>query len=424
VRRGHPRGLDQSLPGLGAPALLATAGSIGLAVGLFVAGFEWITVDLSFAMVCRLPIAVQALVPVAGLAVNALVLRAGRLGPSTSPTDEYIRAVHGGGQGIEPRVATWRLLAAAITLGSGVPLGHEGPALYAGAAVGEEAQRRVGNRLSASDRRALLMAGAAAGVAAVILAPVTAVVFALEVPFRDHVARRMVLPAAISAGAGYLASAGLASTEPPFSLATHHPLRFVDLVGGALVGLLVGAFTHGFAGIVRGARRASLRWSPPVRVAIAGSAIAAGAVVSERVFGAAGLGLGSGSEAMRWAFEDDHGLVLVVLLVLVRTVGVAAAVAGGGVGGLTVPLLLHGALLGRVVDAAVGRHDSSLFVVVGMASALGAGYQVPLTAIVLLAELSGQPGYVVPGLVAVAVGRIWGSSVSPFQMLPRDHEID
>ena len=90
-------------------------------------------------------------------------------------------------------------------------------------------------------------------------------------------------------------------------------------------------------------------------------------------------------------------------------------VAGGGVGGLFVPLVTQGALLGATVGAAVGASDTTLFPLLGVAAFLGAGYRVPLAAVVFVAESTGRPGFVVPGLIAAAssqllIGRASASS--------------
>jgi CIC family chloride channel protein len=81
-------------------------------------------------------------------------------------------------------------------------------------------------------------------------------------------------------------------------------------------------------------------------------------------------------------------------------------VAGGGVGGLFIPLVAAGALVGRIVGGAVNALDTSLFTVIGMAAFLGAGYRVPLAAVVFVAEVTGRPGFVVPGLLAAVIAEL------------------
>ncbi|MEZ5267198.1 MAG: chloride channel protein [Microthrixaceae bacterium] len=87
-------------------------------------------------------------------------------------------------------------------------------------------------------------------------------------------------------------------------------------------------------------------------------------------------------------------------------IATTASVAGGGVGGLFIPLVVAGAwLLGRAVGM-VNSPQESLYVVVGIAAFLSAaGYRVPLAAIMFVAETTGRPSFVVPGVIAaVAAG--------------------
>jgi CIC family chloride channel protein len=82
-----------------------------------------------------------------------------------------------------------------------------------------------------------------------------------------------------------------------------------------------------------------------------------------------------------------------------------------------VPLVVAGALLGRLAGGAIGATNPTLFVIIGVAAALGAGYRVPLAAVTFVAEATGRPGFVVPGLLA-AVGAdlvMGASSVTRYQ---------
>jgi chloride channel protein, CIC family len=152
------------------------------------------------------------------------------------------------------------------------------------------------------------------------------------------------------------------------------------------------------------------------RVVGAGASLAALVVVSHIAFEGEPLSLGPGYLAVEWALDPGRGLPVLVLLATVRVAGTIFTFSGG-VGGLFVPLVVQGALSGRIISGLVGGEHQSLFVVVGIAAFLGAGYRVPLAAVVFVAEATGRPGYIVPGLLAaVAAQLLMGeASVSPYQ---------
>lgn len=396
--------------------VLLLAGMTGVVVGLLVAGFDRVTEAL-LAQVVGLPVAFRAAVPAVGLLLAAGCLRLAGRGTTPGTSDEYIRAFHGSrGDGLRLRAVPLRLLAAVATLGSGGPLGYEGPSLYAGAAVGSWLQRRLGRFFVADDARLLMVAGAAAGVSAIFKAPVTGLVFALEVPFEDDLARRMLLPAAISSAASYVVFAAIAGTTPLLPIGGQPPFNLVDLGGAAAVGLAAGVLARLFIVVMGMAKRLSTGGHLLLRVAGSGTVIGATVLLGARL-STDNLVLGPGYDALRWSLDPKRAILAIVALGTLRVAGNAAVVAGGGTGGLFVPLVIQGALVGRCVGEVIDPGNASLFPVVGMAAFLGAGYRVPLAAVVFIAEFTGRPGFVVPGLIAAVVAQLamGRASLSPYQ---------
>ena len=105
-------------------------------------------------------------------------------------------------------------------------------------------------------------------------------------------------------------------------------------------------------------------------------------------------------------------------MLVLRCLATSATVAGGGVGGLFIPLVVAGALTGALVGNIVNPGDLDLFIVIGVAAFLGAGYRVPLAAVMFVAETTGRPSFVVPGLIAaVAAELLMGrASVTTYQL--------
>jgi len=376
--------------------------------------FEWLTIERLLDSVLALPVNIRPWAPLLGLAVAAVLLRrGGRLTPSTA--DDYVLGFHAHDD-LDTKPLPWRMAAAVVTLGSGAPGGLEGPSIYLGASIGTMVQRRFRSVFGSSSAHTLMVAGAAAGVAAIFKAPATGAVFALEVPYRDDLGRRLLIPALVGAASGYLSFVAVTNTKPLLSVSGDAPFDLRDLLGAAVLGVIVGIIIRLYAAGLREAKRFHRSQRPWVSVLVGGTSIALVAIIAHAAAGES-LGLGPGYNAIEWAIEPEHSLWVVVLLLGVRLCGTIATVAGGGVVGLFVPLVVAGALIGRVAGGTIGAANISLFVIIGVAAALGAGYRVPLAAVMFVAEATGRPGFVVPGLLA-AVGAdlvMGNSAVTAYQ---------
>ena len=122
---------------------------------------------------------------------------------------------------------------------------------------------------------------------------------------------------------------------------------------------------------------------------------------------------------IRW-LSEEHALWLLAVVFALRCLATATTLAGGGVGGVFVPLVVAGAIVGRGVGDIVNPLDPTLYVLLGIAAFLGAGYRVPLAAVMFVAEATGQPGFIVPALfAAVAAELVMGEqSITTFQRSP------
>lgn len=170
------------LTGVRLPRIVLASAVVGILVGVVVAAFEYVTVDLLLENVLEWPLWAQAVAPGAGLVIAALALRWPGRESSPSTSDEYIRAFHERRPDLPLRQLPSKLLAGVATIGLGGSLGLEGPSIYAGATIGHRVQSRISGVFRRDEAKILLTAGAAAGVAAIFKAPATGVMFALESP--------------------------------------------------------------------------------------------------------------------------------------------------------------------------------------------------------------------------------------------------
>ncbi len=387
---------------------LLLAAAVGAVTGFAVLGFERLVVDVGVDHLLDAPLVVIAVLPGVGLVIAEIIRRTLGGGVSPATSDAYLLAYHDGVP-LGWRAFVGRVGASIATLGTGGAMGLEGPSLYIGATFADRAARFFGEH-----EQALLAAGAAAGVAAIFKAPATGAVFALEVPYQDDFGRRALAPSLVGAACGYLAFASVDGTSPLFPVRGSLPIDFADIASAVLLGLVCGVLARGFAWLLVGAKQWSERHRARVRLAVAAAGSAVVFVVARLAAGES-LTIGPGYNVLRWAALQHAAGVLVVILV-VRALATTSTVAGGGSGGLFIPLVLLGALTGRALGVSLHR-DAGGFTVLGVAAFLGAGYRVPLAALMFAAETTGKPGFVVPALLATtAADLVMGrASVTTYQ---------
>lgn len=377
---------------------------VGSITGVLVAGFEWVVVEVMVERLVEMPLWFGAIAPTFGLVGAWVALRwiGGGIGPGTS--DEYIKSFHDPLHRASLREALGRMVAAISTLGSGAAMGLEGPSLFLGGAVGTQVDDLVPGRFR-GERRTLLVAGAAAGVAAIFKAPATGAVFALEVPYKNDLARHALEPALIGAATGYLGFAAIHGTEPVLPVEGAIGFNGRDIVGAIVLGVLAGIGARWFARFIREAKEFVGRTSPARRIALNGAALGLLFVAMRGATGES-LTIESAYTVLNWALDLDHGIPVLIAVLLLRSAATVCAFAGGGVGGVFIPLVIAGALSGRIVGGAINELDTALFVVVGIAAFLGAGYRVPLASVMFVAETTGRASIVVPGLLAAVAAQL------------------
>ena len=425
---------------------------IGVVVGLVAAGFDYVTLEIALHAVTEAPVWVHAVAPGVGLTLTALVLRWLGSGQGPATSEEFIRAYHSRSDRLRLRYLPARLAAGVTTVGLGGALGLEGPSIYAGGTIGASIQHRLRWLFEDKDARMLMVAGAAAGVSAIFKTPATGVLFALEVPYQGDVARRALLPALIASATSYLTFVTFLGTErifdperlvsqdfgDDFTLTQRLDVSFdlTELAAAAVLGAVAGLGALSFAWLLRRAKRIERDEALWRRIA-GGSVVLGGlALLSDQLFDRP---LTLGPEGGETVFDyvvspvNAPAMWLLAVLFVIRLAATMTTYAGGGVGGVFIPLALQGLVLGRIAGELLERADlidmgsaTGLFPAVGVAAFLGAGYRTPLASIMFVAESTGQAGFVVPALVAAAVGQVvmGASSVSSEQRATRTGHLE
>jgi chloride channel protein, CIC family len=374
---------------------------IGVVTGLLVAGFEQ-TVHPAYEWVAEQPLWSIALITAGGfVVVNLIAARSG--GGDTATTDAYVRAYHQRGGRMALADGIRKVVMSAISLGTGGALGYEGPSMLIGGTVGSSVDARFAGRFRRDDAKVLMVAGAAAGVAAIFKAPLTGVVFALEVPYRSDLARRALASALAAAGSAYVTYVAIVGTEPILATGGAAPFDLRDLGGGLLLGLACGVLARLGAWAIGRAKHLPL--SRVARTAMGAVGMVALLLLSD-VWFSAPVSIGPGYAAIDYATAMDRTALVLVALFAVRAAATWLSVGAGGVGGLFIPLVTQGAILGALVQHMTPAANATLFPTIGVAAFLGAGYRTPLAGVAFVAEATGQPGFLVPALLAAVAAQL------------------
>ncbi len=358
-----------------------------------------------------------AIVPglVLGFTVTGLIMQALTPDPNEHSTEEIIRAYHHHHGAIEMRPFLPKLLAAVATVGSGGSAALEGPSIYGGGAIGSWLWTHL-RRLAPGprDRRIMLISGAAAGMAAVFRAPLTGLVFALEMPYKDDLAHEALLPSLIAAVVAYVTLASFLGAAPLFDFPAAAAFTGRDLLWSAVLGMVVGLIAMIFTLAFRRARSFVVSYRAPHWLKLAAGGLLTGlcGLAFIFIFGNSLVPLGPNYEAVGTILQAAHTPAELVAFAAVKLTATICSLAAGGVSAMFVPLFLAGEALGAAFGQVIHGGSIELYAAVGMASFIAAGYKTPLAAVVFVAEATGGHAFLIPALIGAAVAYAVSGDVS------------
>ncbi len=360
--------------------------------------------------------------PFAGILGAGVVLQKLASAPGVSGTDELLQHYHNDGEGVHTKEGAVKYLGAVLTIGFGGSAGLEGPSISAGGVVASWVWRHLSKRLSLTkdDLRILLLAGASAGIAAIFKAPLTGIVFALEVPYKDDLARRAFLPSIISGVASYVTFASVDGSTPLFSfVAANTSFSLLDIVLSAVLGVLIGVLAVAFSAMyhqVRG-QLSSAKLPFLVKYVIGGAVVGLVALLV-RVFYVGPYTFGPGYFVIQQGLSGTLSVQFLAAILVLRMVATAFTLGSGGVGGIFFPLVVFGSLAGSLFGILV-HGDVAIFASVGIAAFMSAGYKTPLAAVTFIGDTTGSVSFLIPAMIGSAIAYIVSgdSSVSAEQRL-------
>ncbi len=321
--------------------------------------------------------------------------------------------VHGGR--MRGRVGPLKVLTTALTVGLGGSAGREGPIVQVGGAVGSWVSRRFG--LGEDQVRSLVAAGAGAGIGAAFNAPIAGMLFALEVILSSFAARHMssIVIASIAAA---ITSSLLVGPELALDTGIYRLHSFTELIAYAGLAILVVAVGLMFLWLLDRMERLTERTpGSRIRPVLAGLGVAAMVFVGPQLFG-------TGQRFTNELLSGRATEVWWVLMLLALGKGVATALTttSGASGGAFMPSLFMGAALGsgfaQLADPLwFGSVDLNpgAFAVVGMAAMFSVVGRAPLTAILIVFEVTGARDYglILPLMLVATLATFFSERIHP-----------
>lgn len=326
-----------------------------------------------------------------------------------------------------------------LSLGGGTSLGREGPTVFAGGAVASACAETFG--MTAPRRRLACVAGAAAGLAAAFNTPVAAVMFVVEA-ITDRFQGRQMGGILISSVIGACTSWIVIGRHPAFIVPELSHLTLSDYVLTPLVALLAamvgGVFQKLILKIRQGAKeqkKINPFWKPLLGglcVWVIGSATyAATHALGDPRLGIFGMGFGDLTDAL----AGDIVWYIVLILLVAKLIATAIACAWGCSGGIFAPTLFLGAMVGIVVAGITqlfgvhpGTHGTLLLALVGMSSCFGSVIRTPMTAMIIVFEMTSRYEIIPPLMIAAVVSQAYsyyfGGKVSIYDAFLRQDGIN
>ena len=324
---------------------------------------------------------------------------------------EVMLAVNRAGGRIRPQVPVVKSLASALCIGCGGSVGREGPIVQIGSALGSVIGQA--SRVSESQLRLLVACGAAGGISATFNAPIAGVFFALELILRNFETQSFGLVVLSSVVADAIGRAAFGSQAflslPAFSFSS--PLELALYAGLGLLATLVGvAFIRV---LYAGEDLADRLWRGPewLRPGVGGILLGLLLLAVPQMYGV-------GYPVLERAVAGHYFLVALIGLLAAKLLATSLTMWIGGSGGVFAPSLFMGAMLGTAYGI-VAHHllphlavAPGAYGLVGMGAVFAGAARAPITAVIIVFELTGDYNVILPVMFAIVVATALGNRLT------------
>jgi len=302
-----------------------------------------------------------------------------------------------------------KVIGCAFTIGLGGSTGLEGPAKWLGAAVGVQFHRgihwlalrwRFFRRLKVQPLT-MVVAGASAAVAIVFRAPLSGSLFAVE--HDGHVSHEELIPSVVAAASAYMVWVAIVGPAPLIPLPKTYHLQAKELLWALPVGLICGLGASLFLAIRFGLTRFLARYPLVWRGLLGGVGLALLAMPGHFLFHDLQVTQRGGLELILHVLAGTETHRAAILFSGLKILATAMTLAAGGVGGMWICTVSMGASLGAFLQGWMMPETPGLIPMMAGVAFAGAVHEVILVPVVFLAETTGDPALVVPGLLAATV---------------------
>lgn len=330
---------------------------------------------------------------------------------------EVMRSVLVGGGKIRPRVAVVKALASSVCIGSGGSVGREGPIIQIGSSLGSAIGQLF--RLTEEKTKTLVACGAAAGIAATFNSPLGGIFFALEVILREYGLRNFS-SVVMSSVTATVISRHFLGNQPAFQIPPFEIYQISDFLYYLVFAIITSFFAWLFIKVLYKSEDLfnKVRLPDYVKPVMGGLFVGIIGFYFPQIFGV-------GYEVIEAAAKGELLLWLVITLVFLKIVATSLTLGSGGSGGIFAPSLYIGALLGEAFGLIVSKVipgaeiPPGAFALVGMASVFAATSQAPISAILLLFEMTGNYKILPPLMITCVLSAIlvrWWSKYSIYTL--------
>lgn len=392
--------------------IVTTALIVGVGTGLGAVFFIWLLAQLNFLgdwLISHVGLVAGTVgfMAVSGLLVGLMIDRWASEAKGHG-VPEVMEAVAIRGGYIRARVAAVKVLASSLTIGSGGSAGREGPIVQVGAALGST----IGQWLRFSEERVqtLVACGSAAGIAATFNAPIAGTLFAMEVIAGRFTARYFgaVVISAVSAG---IISRWRLGDQPAFNVPAYPLNHLGELPIYALLGLLSALVAVLFIRMLYKAEEFFDNWRFPVPFKMSIGMILTACV---GLLAPGGGILGSGLDAIGEVIAENVNLSLYMMgaLLVLKLLATTFTLGSGNSGGVFAPSLFTGAILGGIVGTVAHAlwpgiaANPGAYAIIGMAAVFAGAARAPITAVLIVFEMSGDYKLIFPLMVATVISTL------------------